>query len=964
MPSDRPRAVVVPADEDPLRVLAERVCQDAASRLPDLSSTTIIVPGAHLTAPLRAALLAAASAHGFTALLLPRIESLRSFAFRDPESNAESLTGYARELLLAEVLASYPELYGKANPWSLAEELIRLFDELTLNCQSLPHSLDEFARYLKHAYACQPGMLQPLEREAALVHTLWQAWHAQMKALNVVDENAAYVARLANSGNAQGAGDRLYIADFLTVTRSEKQWIRHMQETGSATGFFHMQDPEGEHSTDTRGSESPRARFFDAVYSSSDLSMSERAGEFVATFPDDPIGGTLHVYAANSNEDEACAVDVQVRRWLLEGRSRIGIVTEDRRLARRIRALLERAEVSLDDLGGWALSTTSAATGLERWLQCIEEDFSYPPLLDVLKSPLTFPHRDRTALLSLVYRFEEDIVRNENVPRNMRRYRDHLRRRATRLPSDMAALYPEIDSLLKDIESAAEPLSALLGHRQRSPTEFLDGLNASVERIGFLESWRTDAAGSSILREIAALRRASAQSNSRMRWTDFRAWLGRALERNSFVPPSGGQRVRIVSLAQSAGLIFDGIVVAGCDREHFPGSRLNSPFFNASVRAQLGLPTEEQRQIARRIEFHRLLVSAPRILITRVQRRASELVIASPWLQLIETFYKLSYRADLQDPHLEYLVPRAQVIRGDGAPLPERTSRPRAVIPERLLPTRYSPDSYDRLLDCPYQFFVANALKLRAPEEIREVLKKDDFGRRVHLCIQAFFKPVQGLPPPFSRRVSESSREEAVAHLELISRSVFKKDLEDSFQHRAWLKQWLRVVPSFITWEIKMSANYQLKGVEVSAERPMDDSIMKIAGRLDRVDVDGNRLRVVDYKTGTPPGIAEVEAGERIQLPLYAALARLSNTVSIRTEYVQLQEEKVKSVSTLEGEALDVLSAAVVERLRMLDQSMRDGEAAPAWGDTQTCERCTMDGICRRAYWIESEVEADAEAER
>ena len=57
--------------------------------------------------------------------------------------------------------------------------------------------------------------------------------------------------------------------------------------------------------------------------------------------------------------------------------------------------LLDRAGITLQDSGGWALSTTSAAAALECWLQTVEEDFAHQPLLAVLKSPFIFPDNER-----------------------------------------------------------------------------------------------------------------------------------------------------------------------------------------------------------------------------------------------------------------------------------------------------------------------------------------------------------------------------------------------------------------------------------------------------------------------------------------------------------------------------------------------------------------------------------------
>ena len=69
--------------------------------------------------------------------------------------------------------------------------------------------------------------------------------------------------------------------------------------------------------------------------------MRERARELQAAQPRSPIAGRLRIFGAANAEQEAQAVDVTVREWLLAGKRRIGIVVQDRSAARRARALPE-----------------------------------------------------------------------------------------------------------------------------------------------------------------------------------------------------------------------------------------------------------------------------------------------------------------------------------------------------------------------------------------------------------------------------------------------------------------------------------------------------------------------------------------------------------------------------------------------------------------------------------------------
>src|SRR5437667_2769489 len=86
--------------------------------------------------------------------------------------------------------------------------------------------------------------------------------------------------------------------------------------------------------------------------------------------PDSAPHGVSLMPAA-SLEEEAQQGAQTILNWLQAGKSTIAIVAQDRVVARRIRALLERAEVFVADETGWKLSTTRAAAALAAWFEVI-----------------------------------------------------------------------------------------------------------------------------------------------------------------------------------------------------------------------------------------------------------------------------------------------------------------------------------------------------------------------------------------------------------------------------------------------------------------------------------------------------------------------------------------------------------------------------------------------------------------
>lgn len=954
---------LVPYGEDIVTAAAGAILAQRRAQLPDLSEVVILMPDLQQSVRLRHALAETARAAGYDALLGPRIESFTSFLASLPVTAPAVLPADTRELVLIDALRSHADLFGNADLWSLARGLLQLFDELNLQHKQLPRDLGQFRQLLQRAYGVNRAAPAHLSREAEMVHTLWRAWHQQLEADQAADRNTWYLGALAQSLDVIDPHCRLYAIGFSELRPTESAWLQRLMERGQARVILQgRQQGEGyhpdapirallaqlhAHPIESAGGE--RAHVLNAVFDLHRGSLQERAAALRSALPHSPLQGSLSVFAAADSEQEARAVELQVRQWLLQGKRRIGIVTEDRRLARRVRALLERAGVILADSAGWALSTTSSATVIERWLQAVEEDFAHQPMMDLLKSPFLLPQaEDQTEVYRrAVYRLEQDIILHENVPRGLDRFRKHLRFRQRRLgwPAQTGAA---VEALLDRLAQAARPLGALVREPDRPLGQFIGALLDSLARLEVLGRLNQDAAGARIVHQLERLQQAARTRPLPADWYAFRTWLGVALEHGHFQPPATHSRVQLLSLEQSSLAHFDGLVLAASEQEFLPGSAPPSPYFNDTVRRELGLGTRRDRLALRLHHFRRLLEAAPRVVITRRMEQDGEELLPSPWLEAVQALHELAYGDDLRDRDLPALLAdrRTQICSPDSAPLPAPAANPRVTLTPDRLPGTITAAAQQHLVDCPYLFFAADCLRLKPVEEIREALEKSDYGERVHRCLEAFHGDVAGLPGPFGATVEEANRADAAALLQRISEAVFAQDLEDNFIHRGWLKRWLAMIPAYIDWQCRRETQWRPSQTERSLEQPLAES-WRLKGRLDRIDHNRDgRCAVIDYKTGAVPDSDEVKSGEAVQLVSYAMLVENAEQV----EYLQL-DKQLKSISRLEGEELASLRDAVRARLIELLRSISDGTTLPAWGDPATCAHCQMAGLCRRQTW-------------
>ncbi len=963
----------------------------------DLTHCIVLLPTLNAIAPLRQALLKQAQALGIPALLGPTINTLRGWVEMTTPASHTRLSAQGCELMLVEALERFPNLFGNSSPWSLSESLIKLFDELTCHHITLPDEVDTFIAQLEQAYGNANDSTgnnntsddaSALSREAYLVHTLWQAWHQQQREEGVIDPQSDYIERLATSLLRITSQTKFYVAGYYQLIPAEKKWLNTLIARGQLQlllqgnndiavdaddyhpdAVMHSLLHDLPHAQRIDSTSSDYSALLDQIYpalennnetttTSPTLPLAARAAAFAQQHPQSPCSETVHIYQAGSAEQEAIAVITQLREWLfrgtraLEGKRRIAVVTEDRRLARRLRALLERESITLKDHSGWALSTTRAAATMERWLETVEEEFDQQPLLDTLKSPFIFPDQPRETLNKTIYRFEQDIVLHENIARGMARYRKHIELRQRRLPwsnVDTASVH----ALLNSVEAAAAPLLHFIDNKSHSPIEMLDALQQSLSSIGIWQSYSNDAAGESIISEIAAMHRAIKGRSLKISWSEFRTWLGRALERANFAAQESGQ-IQLLTLEQSNLQQYDAIIIAGITQEHFPGQKEHSPFFNDAVRYALGIPPARKVLANRFYHFRRLLEAAPNFLFTWHSDEGSDISTPSPWLELLQSFHQLAYGMTLHDGGLAQRLAVFKQQR-DAQPIAglANAAAPAPVVDRSLMPKSISASSYQTLINCPYQFYASYCLNLRAADEIREALEKSDYGEHVHHILQLFHDP-QG-QEAFRQALNDESRDAAIEHLESISQRIFKQDLEDNYLHRGWLQQWLTIVPRYIDWQIERAQRWKVTAVEQSAKLETFDPLFDIKGRLDRIDsaIDSasEGETVLDYKTGKPPKIKDIEDGEAVQLPFYALL---SDPAPRRVEYLALGKDKVKTDGVLEGDELASLAEQNRLRLKQLMTEISQGKPLPAWGDEATCGYCDMQGLCRKQAWTGS----------
>ncbi len=888
--SGTPAAAAIFFDEIARRILA------AQGHTSDLRGITVLLPNYHAAQPLARALACQARR---PALLLPNLTTLNDWAENAP-LDSSVIPDSRRNALLYQHLRRHP-WFSQADLWGMTQELLALFDELTCTLGTLPGDADAFAAAVQQAYAARQN--ETLQLEARLVFELWHA----MQSGDELDEARAWQQRLARL--AERAQTPLYVLRTSDWSALEQRFLDEYAKR-AAVEVFDLREMGTGFLAQVFGSALALQREA-AAHALRSQAEHLRAQQIPA------LGKNLRCFAATSLEQEARAAAMQVRLWLSAGKREIAVVVQDRVVARRMRALLERAGILVCDEAGWTFATLSVSTVLDRWLTALQSDFYHHDLLDLLKSPFIFSGMPAEMRKGAVYHLEQ-LLRKEGIAGGLDKF--------IRLAGHEPALHEPLGRL----HQAAALLET---HKRRTLAEWLDALRESLAVLAIDDGLRQDDAGAQLLQAMDAWREELAEDDGRYRFSEWRRWLAQQLDTKTYLDTGVESPVRFTHLAGARWRPFDAVLLLGCDAANLPRAADGGRWFNDAVRGSLGLTTRASEAARQRDDLHALLTLNDCVLTTWQKDRDGEERLLSPFLEMLRDMHQLAYGDDLADVELLQYLAAEEAHAVSLAP----SGQPAPAVPADLVAERISISAYNSLVACPYQFYARHILRLNELDEVQEGIEKRDYGEHVHDILHHFHSRYP--------QVSGQPLELMEAELRSISAEVFAALLERDFEARAWLARWYKVLPGYLEWQLENeSRGWRYREAESAFAIELDN--VRLSGRIDRMDTKDQSKRVLDYKTQGAQKLAGMlrEPGEDVQLACYAYAHGAGEA-----EFVSLDAAEVKAIAPPHDLAqLAELSAA---RLSQVMGRVRQGAGLPANGIDAACMHCEMRGLCRKGEW-------------
>ena len=625
-----------------------------------------------------------------------------------------------------------------------------------------------------------------------------------------------------------------------------------------------------------------------------------------------PAFAELALCGAASLEDEAQCGAQTVINWLVEGRQSIAIVAQDRVAARRIRALLQRAQIHVADETGWKLSTTRAAAALVAWFDVVTSRAESTALLDFLKSPF---HLGEAAGKTELVMAIELAIRRANVAGGWRAV-------AGAVPDGAARLH------LQQLSTCAGSFQG----RHAIPG-WLTITHTALDALGMQDAYALDAAGMQVQGLLHDLGSACADLGAQFSFAEWRAFVSLQLESTSFLPPIADRRVIMLPLNGTHLRRFDAVLFVGADAAHLPSTASETLFFANAVRRELGLPTRESRQLQQLRDFAELLAVNRTVVLSWQAQRDGEPNPVSNWVARLELALARNHLA----PLAQHRAPLTNVNLA-----PQRPRMPAPVAPT-LLPAKLSASGYSSLVACPYQFFATRMLGLSGLEELSEQLEKRDYGDWLHQILHLYHVGIRDQGIALERRA---------AYLQEISAQIFATELARSGAALGYVDRWEKAMPAYLAWaNAREAVGWQFVTGEEWRQQPLrwSDGEILLHGRIDRIDTNAaGEVAVLDYKTTTLSTLKKrMELNEDHQLAFYGLL---SETLTHGAGYVALEPVKER-IDHVPAPDYGIWQDQLRQQIAISMQSIAAGAPLPASGIETVCQYCAARGLCRKGAW-------------
>ncbi|MCK5028268.1 MAG: PD-(D/E)XK nuclease family protein [Bacteroidales bacterium] len=331
----------------------------------------------------------------------------------------------------------------------------------------------------------------------------------------------------------------------------------------------------------------------------------------------------------------------------------------------------------------------------------------------------------------------------------------------------------------------------------------------------------------------------------------------RKIIRNLRIPFTGEplSGLQIMGILETRLLDFENLYITSVNEGVFPKTEAALSFIPYNLRRGFGLPTIEHQDAIYAYYFYRLLQRAKNVTI--LYNSSSEGMQTG---EMSRFLYQLKFESEFEiiEKSLKYdiNITQAKEITIDKSVEVIQKLNKFFTTGEKYL----SPSALSTYLRCHLQFYFKYVAELREQDELSEEVDAPLFGNILHQAMNYVYHDFIGkeITKESIQAILKSTGKINIAIDQAFKDEYFKSENKINYSGKniiirelieKYIHQILKVDESLSPFQIvSLEDTYE---IEIPISSNGKTETIKLGGMIDRIDIQKNRIRIIDYKTGS-----------------------------------------------------------------------------------------------------------------
>ncbi|MFH1825478.1 MAG: PD-(D/E)XK nuclease family protein [Candidatus Firestonebacteria bacterium] len=414
------------------------------------------------------------------------------------------------------------------------------------------------------------------------------------------------------------------------------------------------------------------------------------------------------------------------------------------------------------------------------------------------------------------------------------------------------------------------------------------------------------------------------------------------LARTNFEKEYFHNGVKVLGILETRGLYAKYIFFGGLGDGDYPLKPKQEMILPDKVRKEFGLMYFERRINIQRLHFYRLIESSEiDTFLSYPMQEKDKVILPSNFLPQIINNVK-HHHFNLENVHFNE-EERQRHNGGLTRKEFEGFKKIEFMNPDemrKIIGKFYGEDKYisvtvlDKYIKCPFIFYIEEVLKILPFKEPTYELDNATFGKIVHSVMKDTFKEGE-------KNIDNIRKSVYISLDDILNKERLKPFWKDFIKNKIDF-----IVDNIVKEETKlMNVFPNILYLEKYVKAEIIPNKLRLKGKIDRVDINGDNFLVIDYKTGSGISgfITDTNKIRSLQLALYAKIVMVENSrLSLGGLGVyNLREGRIKFIGE---KILNNLIEEAVKKAEEIVHNIRNTNFTKI--EEKNCWRCRYKGVC------------------